>query len=232
MELNQVDVYHFLKSKDINHLYHANTVTTSCTFIKQGGLLSRGAVESLGLTQTEQMSDDLDKEFDVWDDIFLDSNDLHKKFRRQNHYGPVLFKFNIDILLYPSLPPLWVTRDNPTRWTAGLSESERYFGSVEALKQDYETGAYKEMITLRNTHDILPFESYLEEIILDNPKILLAKENVLEKAKESLQEAINDSNYDFSEVKKTIRNCNNCFCHENYLNEVHSSKIKSYFYMT
>ncbi|MBK9485679.1 MAG: hypothetical protein IPO01_10855 [Chitinophagaceae bacterium] len=59
------------------------------TFIKQGALLSRGYVETNKLAQTAQTSDALDKEFDVWDTVFLDGTDLHKKFGSRNKYGPI-----------------------------------------------------------------------------------------------------------------------------------------------
>ena len=44
-----------LKKKGVSHLYHANTMITACTFIENGGLLSRGAVEDLGLSQSPQI---------------------------------------------------------------------------------------------------------------------------------------------------------------------------------
>lgn len=59
-----------LMRKGVNHLYHANTVATACTFIKSYGLLSRGAVRDFGLFQTPQGTDDSDQEFDVFYDIF------------------------------------------------------------------------------------------------------------------------------------------------------------------
>ena len=230
MELNQVEVYDFLKSKGIDYLYHANTVTTAITFLEQGGLLSRGAVERLNLQQTPQMSDGIDKEFGVWNDIFLDSNDLHTRFNRQNHYGPVLFKLNIDILLSPNLPQLWITRDNPTNWNTSYGENEKYFNSMETLKDVYDVGAFKEMITLRNTFEVLPFNPHLVEIILDDPYVSLRKENVIDKAVESLSEVFNECNYDYENVKWTIRECQNCYCRENYLNEVGASKLEQLFY--
>lgn len=50
-----------LVDKEIKHLYHANTVMTACTFLENGGLLSRGYVEENGLRQTSQGSDSKDK---------------------------------------------------------------------------------------------------------------------------------------------------------------------------
>ncbi len=53
------------------------------------------------LFQTPQLSDEIDKVVDVWNDVFFDSQDLHGYFPRQNLYGPVSFKFSIDLILNP-----------------------------------------------------------------------------------------------------------------------------------
>lgn len=58
--IDPIELYYFLKSKNIEDFYHANTVTTSCTLIKQKGLLSRGTFERKGLEMTPQSSDDCD----------------------------------------------------------------------------------------------------------------------------------------------------------------------------
>src|SRR4051812_37172943 len=84
------------------HLHHANTVETSCTFLEHNGLLSRGYVESNGLSQTAQDSDDIDKKYGIWDKVFLDHVDIHHRggrVRGANYYGPVLFRFPVDYLL-------------------------------------------------------------------------------------------------------------------------------------
>ena len=99
MKLDNRKLYELLKDKGVTNLYHANTVATSITFIEEGGLLSREYVENKELYQTLQTSDEIDKLFDVFDDIFLDTTDLHKHFCRQNHYGPVLFQFSLELLL-------------------------------------------------------------------------------------------------------------------------------------
>lgn len=65
MEFKAESIIGILKNKGISHLYHANTVKTSCTFLRNGGLLSRGAVEKLKLEQSPQSSDEIDKKFDV-----------------------------------------------------------------------------------------------------------------------------------------------------------------------
>src|SRR5437879_6502931 len=93
------DVYGVLKEVGATHLYHANSITTSCTFLEQGGLMSRGLVEGRGLEQTKQLSDRIDKKYGIWHSIFLDHIDIHHRANGLNLYGPVLFVLDLEILL-------------------------------------------------------------------------------------------------------------------------------------
>ena len=120
MKLNNSELHALFVEKDITHLHHANTVATSITFIESGGLLSRADVEDHNLCQTVQASDDEDKQFDVWHDVFVDTADLHEWFGRQNIYGPILFKFNIVFLLSDELE-VWVTKNNPMYWQGEIT---------------------------------------------------------------------------------------------------------------
>lgn len=229
MELDALNVLGVLKSKGITHLYHANTVRTACTFIRSGGLLSRGAVEDLGLQQTPQNSDEKDKQFDVWYDIFLDSSDLHTLFNRQNHYGPVLFKFNVDILTKTDLPSLWVTTNNPIYWADDSTLEDRYFQTVEELNNGYTNKSFRQMITLRNTTSPLLFEPFLEEIILDDPCVRVGGVSMVDEAKAALTSAISENEFIFNNVERSIRNCYNCWCRDNYLNQRSAHELKLAF---
>jgi len=60
MELPANRVYQILQDKGIRYLYHANSVLTSCQFLRAGALLSRGTIERRELYQTDQSSDDID----------------------------------------------------------------------------------------------------------------------------------------------------------------------------
>ena len=71
-DLNKHELYEILNNKRIHNLYNANTISTSITFLNEKHLLSRKYVSDNGLFQTEQYSDELDKKFNIWDDIFLD----------------------------------------------------------------------------------------------------------------------------------------------------------------
>src|SRR5690348_1778209 len=128
MKLNNQALYDFFTEKGISKFFHANTVATSVTFLEEGGLLSRGAVEKKGLYQTPQTSDRIDKIVNVYDDVFLDSVDLHQLFPRQNYYGPVLFVFSNDFLLMENYD-MWITRENPKYWNSEMSDDEKYFAS-------------------------------------------------------------------------------------------------------
>ena len=72
INVDPIELFQFFEQKNFKYFFHANTVTTSCTFIQKNGLYSRGAIETMGLMQTEQSSDYIDKQFGVWNDIFID----------------------------------------------------------------------------------------------------------------------------------------------------------------
>lgn len=233
MKLNPEKIHKILKSQNILYLYHANTVSTSCTYIEQGGLLSRGAVEAKGLYQTFQTSDGDDKRFRVWDDIFLDTVDLHKWFNRDNHYGPVLFKFSIDILLKKDLPELWITQNNPIHWNGNMTLEERYIQSEEDFERIITTVPYNErqhkMFTLRSTHDVFPFDDTLLEIIIDDPQILLDEQNIFKQSLKKLKHSIETSGQEWLKDKFIARECENCYCRKNYLDERTDEEIQKRF---
>lgn len=167
MELNAIRVLEVLRNKDVKHLHHANTVRTSCTFLRDGRLLARGVVEDRGLPQTPQKSDAKDKKYGVWCDVFLDGVDIHERAAWRCEYGPVLFVFDIEVL--GTLTSVWVTKTNPIRWKDGQSQSDRYFASVTELEESYQYGDFGKSIVLRNTAGMLGMKSFLEKILLDNP---------------------------------------------------------------
>ncbi|HFQ5130070.1 TPA: hypothetical protein ACGUU0_004611 [Vibrio vulnificus] len=218
MKLDNLELHQFFQEKSINYLHHANTVATSISFISSGGLLSRGDIERSSLTQTVQASDGEDKQFDVWDDVFLDTADLHGHFPRQNVYGPVLFKFNISFLLENNVD-VWITKDNPMYWTSVISNEERYFQSVDELRTNWDQyERQKKMITIRKPGLPVLF-SALEEIIVDDPRILIYNDtHVFNEMKNALFAAT--ENFHGIREKIKIRECRNCFCRQNYLYQV------------
>ena len=99
MIIKASDIHKWLTEINVKHLFHANTVATSMSFVQHGALLSRGYCEENGITQTPQASDDKDKRYGVWHGIFLDRVDTHRKLQTPNLYGPVLFVFKTELLL-------------------------------------------------------------------------------------------------------------------------------------
>ncbi|NMA85012.1 MAG: hypothetical protein GX962_14250 [Epulopiscium sp.] len=213
MELNAKDVVDVLDNKGIKYLYHANTVLTSCTFLKNSGLLSRGAVESHNLRQTYQYTDQIDKQYNIWYDIFLDNCDIHKRGSNRNLYGPVLFCFDLKILLRKALPPIYITKKNPSNWDNTDHKGDRYFQSIEELEKEYIFGTYGHTITLKNTNQVLPFGRDLKQIIIDDPQV----DNLYKNAVEEIIKAGKKGN--INNIKNLIirRECNlNCKCEQYY----------------
>ena len=44
IEVSAEELYDFLSSRKFKYFFHANTVKTACTLIRQKGLLSRGEI--------------------------------------------------------------------------------------------------------------------------------------------------------------------------------------------
>src|SRR5436305_15178842 len=126
MDLPSRRVFEVLKENGIDFIHHANAVISSCQFLRHGALLSRGTVERRGFYQTEQSSDDLDKSFGLWFDVFTDSVDIHERANRRNLYGPVLFVLRSKIISKAYTGRIWVTKLNPTNWS-GTKREERWF---------------------------------------------------------------------------------------------------------
>lgn len=212
------EIYKILKGIGATNLYHANSVTTSCTFIEQGGLLSRDFVERNGLVQTAQDSDDIDKKYEIWDCIFLDHVDIHErggKRKGPNQYGPVLFVFNLDILLHlPDRTEVCVTKINPINWD-GLGPSERWLQNPKEVASKLNYGDFDKMLVIRTPTGKLPFPDMQAVICLDDPQRSLdSGENAYTHAKSRLKEAAIPGGI-CPVVKKRI--CQNgCACTQKY----------------
>ena len=157
-----------LKNKKVHYLYHANTVVTAITFLENNGLYSRQAVEDKGLFQTPQVSDETDKFFGVYNDIFFDSCDIHARASKVNSYGPVLFVYHVD-LLSNYLAHVAITKSNPLYWKAATTENEKYFQNIEEIMQDFNYGTFAQHITIRNI-GYIGF-SFLSKIIFDSYEV-------------------------------------------------------------
>lgn len=228
MRLNNKELYEFFVAKNILVLYHANTVSTSLTYFSQNGLLSRGAVENLGLVQTTQTSDQADKILNVWNDVFLDSTDLHTFFSRQNHYGPILFEFDTNLLRNEDYE-IWITKDNPIYWNANSTDEDKYFQSVEELDKNWDNYArQKKMITIKNNSAPILFE-YIRRVVVDDPRVIIHPENthLFNEAFNKIKVTISDDH--ILKGKFTVRSCTNCWCRDNYLNQLTVGNLKRLF---
>jgi hypothetical protein len=231
MRLNNQELYDFFLEKEILVLYHANTVKTSITYFQQNGLISRGAVDTLGLLQTEQTSDEADQILNVWNDIFLDSTDLHTLFGRQNYYGPVLFELDINLIQNTDYD-IWITKNNPIYWNVDSSNEERYFQNVEELRTEWDNyDIQKKMITIRNNSTPTLFD-YVRKVIVDDPRVKIAdgKEGHIHLFNETfklIKERI--PNNHILKGKFITRKCDYCWCRDNYLKQVTPIELKRLF---
>lgn len=166
-------VHDVLSERRVKFLFHANTATTACAFLKLGGLASRQRVEKEGLKQTSQYTDALDRMFGIWNDVFTDGVDIHERGGRvkgPNHYGPVLFKLPKEVLL--DLPPgteVMVAKRNPSKWNKGESQDERYFSDAEELAAGYKLGQFDQHVIFRCAGGLLRFPERRVAILLDDP---------------------------------------------------------------
>lgn len=177
MKIPSKAVYAAFKEKGIDHIYHANSVITSCQFLSSGSLLSRGTIARNGMHQTPQDSDEIDRKQGVWFDVFADSVDIHDRARRANIYGPVLFVLKSEIIREAYTGGVWVTKTNPTEWH-GKKHDEKWFSSANELKNGLKKGEFQQMLVFRHCGGELPFRKHLKEILLDDPKQQSTKTNV------------------------------------------------------
>lgn len=234
--LNPKTVYEILAAKNVEYLYHANTVLTSLTFIQQKALLSRRYVEHNNLVQTEQRSDTEDKRYNVWDDVFLDGLDLHKRYRTANKYGPVLFVMKLEVLQAPSLPPLLVTKNNPWYWNDQNDWNDRYYSTTKDIEDNYLTGKLDSriMFTLRSPATFIKLNKYLSAIVIDRPNIIVnfhsgGQGNVGDRAHEVIRAAMDE--YGMRHIPIKFRHADEtlyfCSCHLDY-NWVYARKTEEF----
>ncbi len=170
MQLDADAVLSILREKGISSLFHANTLLTSSTFLHQGSLLSWGTVADRGFAQTPQQSDELDKNYGIWHDIFLDLVDIHSRAGGRNFYGPILFRLDIQLLSAPWLTCVMITKKNPTKWTDGDSWQDRYYTSPAEFQQHHSFGNFGSSLILTLEGGSLPLSPYLQSLIVDDPQ--------------------------------------------------------------
>lgn len=169
MDIPSKHVFESLQSKEITELHHANSVATACHFLRTNSLLSRGTVERDGIQQTPQSSDDIDKRYSIWFDVFTDTVDIHHRAKRANVYGPVTFVLDADLINKSYTGRIWVTKLNPTKWS-GMSDSKRWFQNKADLNSNLVKGQFDQMLVFRHCGGELPMKKFLKTIIVDDPK--------------------------------------------------------------
>ena len=166
--MTNAEIKQVLLNKGVHHLYHTNTVETSISFLKSRGLLSRGQCIDNGLPQTIQYTDNSDKRYNIFYDIFFDSIEI-QRITGVSYYGPVMFVYNIDVLDTISEEHVLITKINPEKWHQNMTSNERYFLDINELSSDFVKGNFGQHITLLNQRKPLSFD-YLEKIVLSNPQ--------------------------------------------------------------
>jgi len=227
LEIASKRVYEVLQEKGVETIYHANSVITACQFLRTGSLMSRGTIERKGLYQTPQKSDQTDKQYGIWFDVFADSADIHARAKRANVYGPVLFVIDSELIKNTYTGKMWATKLNSTKWD-GTPYEQRWFVSADEFEKNFVRGRFDQMIVFRHCDGELPFKKYLKEIILDDPQLSTSKSKVdyYSMAYGALRLAITEDGID---VKIKKRKCpDNCSCLEYYQSD--SDKSEAMFF--
>lgn len=223
MEIPSRKVYEILKSKGVDHIYHANSVITSCQFLRRGALLSRGTIARSGLYQSAQKSDETDKKLGIWFDVFADSDDIHYRAKRANAYGSVLFVLDVELIAKAYTGKVWVTKLNPTKWN-GKPHKERWFVSQKDLEDNFVRGRFDHMIVFRHCGGELPIKKHLKKIIVDDPRLASkpSKIDYYSMAYGALQLSMTEGQISAPIVK---RKCpNGCTCQVEYSANLDRSK--------
>ena len=202
------------KKEDI-YLYHANSVITSLRFITSKKLFSRKYEEDTGLLQTYQKSDEVDKQKDIFNDIFFDNSDIGEE--NICYYGPITFVFRSLEILH-SEREIKITRYNPIE---NLKEP-LYFSSLSEIENQMiryvegEDGGY--LFHTKFKHHTTVRDCDFIEITKENLKCIMIEcvDNVAEvktadcysskKIKNMLECALDKSN--LKDVKVIIRDEN------------------------
>lgn len=176
-DLDAKEVYKILLEKGITYFHHANTIRTSITYLKEGALLSRGYIEAEALYQTLQESDAIDKKYGIWNHLFLDALDLGGYFGKPNVYGPVLFKFDMKLLLSEQIPTIRISKQNPHYWREGDCLNSRYYTDIGQFKKEYRAGNKMQdgrtMFIFTTLGGKLDFGDWLKEVSIDDPQLIV-----------------------------------------------------------
>ena len=85
----------------------------------------------------------------------------------------MLFVLSLALIKRAYTRRVWVTKLNPIKWT-GRSRKERWFQSKDDLEENFIEGNFDHMIVFRHCGGALPFGNFVQQIILDDPKLVVA----------------------------------------------------------
>jgi hypothetical protein len=113
-----------------------------------------------------------------------------------------------------------------------MCDTDKYYCSVKEYTDEFENNKrnkciQQKMFTIHNTHEKIPFKRYLAKILLDNPRMKIDDVNLYKEAKQKLITSLERSEFD-KRILET-RACSNCFCHQNYLNQIDVDELKRLF---
>ncbi len=171
MEILPKRIYEILKDKGISSIYSANSVITSCSFLRNRCLMSHASLAKAGLFHNSQISGKLGHKYGIWNDIFTESLDIHNHSGSINHLGPVLFELDIEIVKNSYSGKVWVTKSNPCKWETNINHERRWFVSASDLDNYFSEGNTDFMIVFRHCGGKLPIQGHLNKIVIDDPKL-------------------------------------------------------------
>lgn len=205
--MNPREIVSILQKYGVDQLFHADTVLTSLSFLQAKGICSRDYLDRMFLSKTYQYTDAKDKKFDVYNDLFFDSVDIHERAHGINFYGPVTFVFDVRALLNSNLQDcIFITKSNPAKWNTWLQPKQRYFLTVEDLEQGFIKGNFGQSITCHH----VPFMDFstLQYIILE--RLPDEYSGLFNTAYDEISKRLREQDYD---VPLQIRNCDaECKC--------------------
>ena len=190
------------KRKEDIFLYHANSVITSLEFIKSKKLFSRKYGEDMGIPQTYQKSDEVDKQKGIFNDIFFDNCDIGEN--RPCYYGPITFVFDAEKILRFERE-IKITKNNPIH----KNDIYMYFSSLAELESQMlkyiegEDGGFN-FYTKFKHHTTVKNCSYIE-ITKDNLKrIIIENDKNITKLNDNNKSTKSEQCYSSEKIKKMI----------------------------
>ena len=108
-----------------------------------------------------------------WDSSLriFDHVDIHDRAGERNRYGPVMFQFNLSILLRLATgTEILVTKKNPIHWNESDPDSKRWLRSKDELAKHIHFGDFGKMLVIKTPSEKLDFPNRRALIILDDPQ--------------------------------------------------------------